>query len=43
MNCYSLHKPLVQYTGQTPPAPTRGAAPKQQAEGEDDEVQEEGS
>ena len=29
-----------QYTGQTPPAPTRGATPKKQTDGEDEEVQE---
>ncbi len=28
------------YAGQTPPAPIRGAAPKKQAEGEEDEPQE---
>ena len=35
-----MHDCTNQYTGQTPPAPTRGAAPKKQADGEGDEVQE---
>lgn len=35
-----MHDCHKQYSGQTPPAPTRGAAPKKQAEGEEEESQE---
>ncbi|XP_045035689.1 cytoskeleton-associated protein 5 [Daphnia magna] len=35
-----LNTEFDKYTGQTPPAPIRGAAPKKQAEGEEEEPQE---